>query len=221
MRYKYAFYDMDGTVGDTSEGIFACTEYAFNKLGVKIDNSYESLSRVIGPPLVYAYMNYFGLDQNQAEEAVFHYRQRYSTKGIYEMRLYDGLEQSLKTLKEKGLVMAIVSAKPQEYIDRIVFRYGLEKYFELNVGANMADTHTSKTHLIKRALDYFNINDLNEAVMVGDRKYDLDSAAEIGIDGIGVSYGFGSMEELKGCPNVFIATTPCEISKFIIDDLSE
>lgn len=206
---------MDGTIGNTQEGIFKSTEYAFEKLGVPIDNSFESLRRVIGPPLVYAYMKYFGLNESDAEIARDFYRERYSVKGIYEMTLYDGIEQVLETLKNSGVKLAVVSAKPQEYIDLIVPHFGLDKYIDLNVGVTMHEKDTSKVHLIKRALDYFGITDMSESVMIGDRMYDLDGAAELGIDGIGVSYGFGDIEELKNSPNVFIAESPEEIAEFI------
>ncbi len=214
-RYKYAFFDMDGTIGNTQEGIFKSTEYAFEKLGVPIDNSFESLRRVIGPPLVYAYMKYFGLSESDAEKARDFYRERYSVTGIYEMTVYDGVEQTLETLKNAGVKLAVVSAKPQEYIDLIVPHFGLDKYIDLNVGVTMHEKDTSKVHLIKRALDYFTITDTSEAVMIGDRMYDLDSAAELGVDGIAVSYGFGEIDELKSSPNVFIANSPEEIAEFI------
>lgn len=215
--YKYAFYDMDGTVGNTQEGIFKSTEYAFQKLGVPIDNSYESLRRVIGPPLVYAYSTYFGLSESDAEKARDFYRERYSVKGIYEMRLYDGMVNSLEMLKSAGVIMAVVSAKPQEYIDRIVPHFGLDKYFSFNVGVTMLEKDTSKVHLIRRAIEHYGIDDMSEAVMVGDRMYDLDSAAELGIDGIGVSYGFGDIDELKSSPNVFIGDSPEDVAQFIIN----
>jgi len=214
-RYKYAFFDMDGTIGNTQEGIFKSTVYAFEKLGVSIDTSYESLRRVIGPPLVYAYMEYFGLSEADAEKARDLYRERYSVTGIYEMKLYDGMEKTLKTLKNIGVKLAVVSAKPQEFIDRIVPHFGLDKYIDLNVGVTMHEKDTSKVHLIKRAVDHFGITDMSEVVMVGDRMYDLDGAAELGIDGIGVSYGFGDIDELKNSPNVFIANSPEKIAEFI------
>jgi len=214
-RYKYAFFDMDGTIGNTQEGIFKSTVYAFEKLGVSIDTSYESLRRVIGPPLVYAYMEYFGLSEADAEKARDLYRERYSVTGIYEMKLYDGMEKTLKTLKNIGVKLAVVSAKPQEFIDRIVPHFGLDKYIDLNVGVTMHEKDTSKVHLIKRAVDHFGITDMSEVVMVGDRMYDLDGAAELGIDGIGVSYGFGDIDELKNIPNVFIANSPEKIAEFI------
>lgn len=214
-RYKYAFFDMDGTIGNTQEGIFKSTIYAFEKLGVSIDTSYESLRRVIGPPLVYAYMEYFGLSEADAEKARDLYRERYSVTGIYEMKLYDGMEKTLKALKNIGVKLAVVSAKPQEFIDRIVPHFGLDKYIDLNVGVTMHEKDTSKVHLIKRAVDHFGITDMSEVVMVGDRMYDLDGAAELGIDGIGVSYGFGDIDELKNSPNVFIANSPEKIAEFI------
>ncbi len=218
-RYKYAFYDLDGTVGDTCEGIFNCAAHAMNTMGVEFDGSYDSMRRLIGPPLVYAFENYFGLSADGARRATELYRERYSVKGLYEVRLYDGLEESVARLAEQGITLAVVSAKPEEYVKRIISYFNLDKYFKLCVGANMSDKNTSKAHLIKRALEYYETDDYKEAVMIGDRKYDLDSAAELNVDGIGVSYGYGDMEELSACQHVFIANTPMQICDYILGDL--
>ena len=86
-RYKYVFFDMDGTIGNTQEGIFNCTRHAFKELGAELDDSYDSLRRVIGPPLVWAYQEYFGLSEADAVKATELYRQRYESKGMYEMVL--------------------------------------------------------------------------------------------------------------------------------------
>lgn len=217
-KYRYAFYDLDGTIGDTCEGIFNCAANAMRKMGVEFDDSYDSMRRLIGPPLVYAFENYFGLDKVGTEEATRLYRERYSVKGLYEMRLYDGLEESLQKLSKSGVTMAVVSAKPEEFVKRIVAHFGLDKYFSLCVGPDMTEGSTSKTHLIKRALEYFDITDVNDVVMIGDRKYDLDSAEELDIDGIGVAYGYGDTEELEACNPVFIANTPQEICGYILGD---
>ena len=216
-KYKYIFFDMDGTLGDTQEGIFNCTKYAFEKLGVSIDTSYESLSRVIGPPLVFAYQQYFGLSEEDAVKATEYYRERYSVKGVYEMNLYDGVEQMLKKLKSAGFTLALVSAKPEEYVEKIVKHKGIDKYFSFNSSASKKDTDTSKKRLITRAIEHFNISDLSEVVMVGDRIYDLDGAKDAFVDGVGVLYGYGSREELEACDNVFIASTPQELCDFLLN----
>lgn len=216
-KYKYIFFDMDGTLGDTQEGIFKCTEYAFKKLGVEIDTSYESLSRVIGPPLVFAYMEYFGLSEKDAKKATDYYRERYSVKGVYEMNLYDGVEQMLSKLKSEGFTLAVVSAKPEEYVEKIIKHKEIDKYFSFNSSASKKDTDTSKKRLIIRAIEYFGITDLSEVVMVGDRIYDLEGAKDAGVDGVGVLYGYGNEEELTSCENVFIADTPDKLCAFLIN----
>ena len=212
---------MDGTIGDTKEGIFNCTRYGFEKLGVEIDDSYESLIRVIGPPLVWAYQEYFGVSKEDAEKVTAYYRERYSEKGIFEMNLYDGIEDVLKKLVDAGMILAVVSAKPEDYIDRIMKHFGIDKYFSYNSSASKKDTDSSKVRLINRAIEHFGIEDLSQVVMVGDRKYDLDGASDVGVDGIGVIYGFGSLEELSNCENVFIAKTPHEIYDYIISTESK
>ncbi len=216
MRYKYAFFDMDGTLSNSQEGIFKCTEYAFTKLGVPLDNSYESLRRVIGPPLVWAYSTYFGLSEADAHKATDLYRERYRVKGVFEMELYEGVKDALEMLYKANVRMAVVSAKPLEFIERIIPNFGLEKYFEFATCGSKTDVKTSKSHLIEQSIEKFGITDLSEVVMIGDTKYDLDSAFEVGVDGIGVTYGFGGRAELEGCPHVFVADTIVDVAEFII-----
>lgn len=216
MRYKYVFFDMDGTLSNSQEGIFKCTEYAFAKLGVPIDNSYESLRRVIGPPLVWAYSTYFGLNEEDALKATELYRERYRREGIFEMELYEGVKDALEILHRSDIRMAVVSAKPLEFIERIIPHFGLEKFFEFAACGLKTDVKTTKSHLIKQSIERFGITDLSEVVMVGDTRYDLDSAAVVGVDGIGVTYGFGGREELEGCPNVLIADTMSDVARFIM-----
>lgn len=216
--YKYAFFDFDGTVCDTSEGIFNCAAYAMEKMGVEYDNSYESMRRLIGPPLVCAFEDFFGLDRAGAEEATANYRERYSDVGMFELKIYDGIEEILGKLTDAGVKLAIVSAKPEEYIKRIVKHFGLDKYFAVCVGPDFSDDHSSKTHLISRAMKEYGADNPDEAVMIGDRKFDLLSAAELGIDGVGVSYGFGSVEELESCNPVLIAKTPYEICDYVLGE---
>lgn len=216
MRYKYAFFDMDGTLSNSQEGIFKSTEYAFAKLGVPIDNSYESLRRVIGPPLVWAYQTYFGLSEEDAHKATDLYRERYRREGVFEMELYDGVKEALEMLYNAGIRMAVVSAKPLEFIERIIPHFGLEKYFEFAICGLKTDVKTTKSHLIEQSIAKFGITDLTEVVMIGDTRYDLDSASEVGVDGIGVTYGFGGREELEGCPNVLVADGIVDVAEFII-----
>ena len=216
--YKYAFFDFDGTVCDTREGIFNCASYALNKMGVEYDNSFDSMRRLIGPPLVVAFAEFFGLDRAGAERATKLYRERYVDVGMFELKVYEGMVDVLVKLNDAGVKLAIVSAKPEEYIKRIVKHFGLDKYFSVCVGPDFSDDHSSKTHLISRAMKELGVDNPSDVVMIGDRKFDLESATELSVDGVGVTYGFGDREEIESCNPVFIANSPYEICNFVLGE---
>ena len=96
--YKAIFFDLDGTLTESGEGITKSVQYALEKLGVSAPEL-ESLKVFVGPPLLEQFMKYAGFDKETAEKAVEYYRERYSDKGMFENTVYPGVEEALKELK--------------------------------------------------------------------------------------------------------------------------
>lgn len=214
MKYKYAIFDFDGTVADTGEGVIACVMYAMESFGIEIPSE-EKLMKFLGPPLVVSFLEYTGGDMKKAEEMTEKYRELYSDNAMYLVKLFDGMRELLRKLKNEGIKIGIASSKPQIYIDRLLGYLDISEYFDAVCGESTDDRGNGKKELILRACELLGVKDKKEAVMIGDRHYDIDGAKEAGTDSIGVTFGFGNEKELKEAGATFIASAPEEIIEYI------
>ena len=213
--YKYAFFDLDGTLTQSEFGILASFRYALDKYGISLTSREEKL-RLIGPPLYNSFTDFYGFDEEKATEAIGYYREYYTAGGMYDAPPYEGIVEVLKELNESGVTMLVVTSKPQIYAVDVVSHVGLGDYFKRVVGPLEESKVSNKSFLIRRALEEEGITDKSGVVMVGDRRYDIEAANDVGIKSIGVSYGYGSMDELVNANATYIADTPDDILKYIL-----
>ena len=213
--WKTIFFDLDGTITDSGEGIMKCAAYALEKgFGITVPD--EALKAFVGPPLADSFMAQ-GLDSTQAAEAVRLYRERYWPIGIHENRPYEGIADMLGRLKQEGMRLAVVSSKPVDMCRQVLKNFDLERYFSLVVGSNLDGTMTDKAMLIGRTLGILGLeNEKESAVMVGDRKYDAEGAAKAGIECVAVSYGYGERSELEECAPACIVDNVRELTNVLI-----
>ena len=188
-------FDLDGTLTDSSEGIFKSTEYALNKFGIEVEDL-NTLRPFIGPPLVDAFSEYYHFSEEDAKKATSFYRERYMTVGKFENRVYDGIKECLETLVKNGKKLYLATAKPELYAVQIMEHFGLDKYFTFMGGAMFEGSRTHKPQVIEYVLAENNIA-VSDAVMVGDRHHDIEGAHDNNIPCIGVLYGFGDRKELE------------------------
>lgn len=192
---KAVIFDLDGTLTQSEEGIWNCVRYAAEKLGFQEPDA-PTLQKFIGPPLTYSFQEYMGMTEEQADLAVKTYRERYSTVGLFENRVYPGIRRLLRTLKSQGCYVGVATGKPQAFAERIIAHFGLDKYFDRIIGPT-GKIGSEKDALITAALP----ESYDEAWMVGDRKFDVEGGRAVGIRTIGVGYGYGDEAELRaaGC----------------------
>ena len=201
--YKYILFDLDGTLIEPKEGITRCVAYALNKFGIEVKNL-DDLTVFIGPPLIDSFMLYYNMSLEDANLAVKYYRERFKVNGILECELYNNVKETLKKLKEQNKKLIIATSKPEDFTNSILKRLDIYKYFDLVVGATLDGSRGEKSGVIKYALEQLNLDDLNKAIMVGDRKFDILGAKKNNIDSIGVSYGYGIEDELIDSMPTFI-----------------
>ncbi len=213
--YRYAFFDLDGTLTDSSEGIINSIIYALEKHGFQVPERTELLS-FIGPPLADSFASYLNLPKNQVQDMVDTYREYFAVKGLFENRIYDGAESMLETLKNAGVKLVLATSKPEKFARRILEHFELDKYFEHVVGATLDGKLGRKSDIIKKALKDLEINSHQQVVMVGDREYDIIGANDSRLDSIGVLYGFGKREELRKAGATQIAESTGEVVKYIL-----
>lgn len=212
MRLEYVLFDFDGTIADTSEGIIKSVAYALEKFGIKAESEAE-LYRFIGPPLYDSFVDFYGFSHDAALEAVRLFRERYAKTGIYETKLYDGIEELLRELCACGLKPAIVSSKPEEMIKQLLQLYSINDCFCFVAGAVGMDRRT-KNAVMDHAVNTCGAV-AEAAVMIGDRKYDIEAATLFGMSSIGVTFGFGSEDELKASGADIIAHSVKELKQII------
>ena len=212
--YKAIFFDLDGTLTESGEGITKSVQYALEKLG-KPEEDLDKLRVFIGPPLMEQFMKYADVDETEARRAVEYYRERYAVKGIFENRPYDGVENLLRELKGRGYILAVASSKPEYYVTKILDYFNLSSYFEVVVGSEMNGARTSKTEVIEEALKRLNKSDRRkEILMVGDKEHDVLGARAAGLACVAVGYGYGTKEELTAAQPLKIVASIEELLRF-------
>lgn len=204
MNYKYILFDLDGTLTDPKEGITKSVQYALKKFDIIVEDL-DTLEKFIGPPLTTSLTEFYGFSEEKAVKGVQYYREYFKEKGIFENKVYDNIEALLSKLQTLGLVLIVATSKPTVFSEQIIEHFNLDKYFDEVVGSNLDGTRSKKNEVIKYIIDKYKISNLSEAVMVGDRKYDIIGARENNIASIGVTYGYGSEEELKAAGATYIA----------------
>lgn len=215
MKYTTILFDLDGTLTDPGKGITTSVAYALDHFGNYYE-SLESLNIFIGPPLREQFMEYCGVDTEKGEEYVAKYREYYAVKGIYENKMYDGIGNMLKSLKNAGKKIVLATSKPEKFAKIILEHFGLSQYFDFVAGALMSNTRTKKDEVIAYALDNIGDYDLNTTIMVGDRMHDVEGAAKFDIKTIGVTFGYGSYEELHKSGAKIIVDTVEELTNELI-----
>ena len=213
--YKYILFDLDGTITDPGIGITNSVAYALRKYCIEVKERSE-LYKFIGPPLHWSFREYYGFTEEEAITAVQYYREYYADKGLFENYVYDGIPEMLETLRSHGLKCIMATSKPEQFAIRILEHFGLAKAFDFVAGATMDTSRTDKALVIKYALESNGIQDLSEVVMVGDREHDVLGAAKNGLKTIGVTYGYGSREELTNAGAFMLADSPQEVTEICV-----
>lgn len=216
--YRYLLFDLDGTITKSEEGIFNCIKYALDWAGIPYPEQ-PVFRSFIGPSLYDSFVREFGMDDAKAKEMVAKYRERYNVVGLFEAEVYDEVEDTLRSLKERGCVLSVATSKPTEPTLRILEKFDVRKYFDVVVGSNPDGTGSDKKNIISQVLESLKKDhDLTEemiqdgqVVMIGDRRYDIEGGKACGLQTIGVLYGYGSREEFEAAGADHIVETPDEI----------
>jgi phosphoglycolate phosphatase len=215
MKYEYILFDLDGTITDSGIGITNSVMYALKKYNIEVKDRSE-LHRFIGPPLLYSFENFYNLSKDESKNAVRYYREYYSEKGIFENLVYEGFEDLLKRLKSNNKTLIVATSKPHIYAKQILEHFNLAKYFIFIAGDEFDGSRGKKADVIKYALENCNVTDLSKVIMIGDREHDILGAKSVGIDSMGVLFGYGTRDELEKAGADFIAETVSSIGDILL-----
>lgn len=207
MKQTYLFWDLDGTLTDSGPGIINSVKYTLRKMGKEIPSE-ETLRKFIGPPLIYSFREYCNMSEEEAQLAVKTYREYYAVTGLFENKVYEGIEPVLKKLQKLGKKLVVATSKPEKFSVQIIEHFGLNGYFEVIAGSSMDESRNTKEAVIRYAMQQLGIEEPQEVLMIGDRKHDVQGAKQCGIDCVGVLWGYGSEKELKSAGAVAVIEKP-------------
>jgi len=203
MVQKTIFFDLDGTLTDSGEGIIKSSAMALEHYGIPVP-SMEEMRVFVGPPLHETFIK-FGVPADKADEAVEIFRSRYNVIGKFENFPYPGIRELLQTLLDHGHRLFVATSKPERLANEVLAHFQLDHYFEMVCGATLDRSRINKEDVIAYLLGQ--TGSLSNTVMVGDTAFDVIGAADHGIPTIGVSWGYGQVQDMVDAGAVAIAHT--------------
>ena len=210
-KIKALFFDFDGTIVDSSKSIFASIQYAMRQLNQPpLDE--KMLVTFVGPPLLDSFLR-IGLTTNLANEAVLKYREYYQDH-MHFVQLYPQMKEVLAQLKD-SYQLYITSSKPEVFVKKIARLIDVDQYFTAIYGADLEGKRAKKSQVIAYALSENPNLEPCTIRMIGDRSHDCLGANENKIASIGVTYGFGSKEELEDAGATEIVTSPTQLLEIL------
>lgn len=215
MPYSAILFDLDGTLTDPKLGITRCIQYALSELGHKPPDA-DELLWCIGPPIKESFSRLLETSDNGLiDQAIALYRRRFSTIGLFENSLYPQIIDILQKIRFAGYQTFVATSKPHIYAKQIIEYFDLSLLFDAVYGSELDGTRTVKGELIQHILITENLTP-STVVMVGDRQHDIIGAKLHNLTAIGVTYGYGTEEELKTHGADLIAHSPEEIKKLLV-----
>ena len=207
MNKKAIFFDLDGTLTDSGEGIINCAILGLEHFGLPVPSRQE-MRVFVGPPLHQTFQK-FGVPADKTDEAIAVYRSRYTTVGKFENFPYPGIRELLETLTAQGHRLFVATSKPEALSIEILEKFGLAGYFERICGASLDNSRSEKADVIAYLLQQ--VGTVENTVMVGDTAFDVLGAAAHGIPTIGVAWGYGTVEDMQKAGAAAIASSTQEL----------
>lgn len=216
---RAVLFDLDGTLTDPKPGITACLTYALNELG--IPSNPNDLTWCIGPPLALSFPRLLNTDDPAViAGAIELYRERFSTVGMYENAVYPGIPKCLAQLQDAEVELYVATSKPHVYAEPILSHFGLRGFFHAVHGSELDGRNGDKGELIAHLLATEKLEP-SQAIMVGDREHDMIGAGKNGVSALGVTYGYGTREELHRSGACMICDHPSQLVENLLPRLLE
>lgn len=211
LTQRVVLFDLDGTLTDSAAGVITSVRHSMAAIGQEPALE-EDLTFLVGPPLTESFQGYFQLNEQDMAKVLKIYRRHYEAEGMYLTSVFPGVKEMLSQLQAKGKKLGVATSKSEEFAVSILEHFGLAPFFDFvagsdNMGANQRNTKA-------KVLSYALMNmgaEAGEAVLVGDRMYDIIGAKEVGMPVIAVEYGYGQRAELVGYGADYIVKTPEEV----------
>lgn len=207
-------FDLDGTIINSEEGVTKCAQYALEYMGI-VEEDMQKLRRFIGPPLIDSFNTLYGMNEEENLVAVAKFKERYAEKGIDECCLYEGIEELLRELKDRGFTLCLATSKGEHSAKKILRRFGILDCFDSVVGASPDGKFAKKGEIIQKLMRSYPSSEPREYIMIGDTAFDILGAKECGVKSVGVKYGFAQEGELQRAGSDFIAEDISDLKRIL------
>lgn len=205
VTYQNILFDLDGTLTDPKVGITKAVQHALAKFDI-IEPDLTKLNFFIGPPLEVTFMETYSFSRDKAWEAIGYYREYFKEHGIYENELYAGIPELLEVLKSQGRSLFVATSKPYVFAETILSHFQLDSYFTYVCGSELDGTRSDKSEIIQYTIENYQLN-VEDTIMIGDRKHDIHGAHNNNIHSVGVGFGYGTEEEITAArPTIQVKT---------------
>lgn len=214
-RYDAVIFDLDGTLLDTTDGILSAVKYTIQKMGFPMLSD-ERLAGFIGPPIQESFADAYDLSGPVIQEIATIFRDRYKDFDLLKAAPYEGIFETCQGLLDMGIMTAVATYKREDYALTLLKSYGFDRYMKVIHGGDH-ENKLKKQDIIEMCIAEAGVIDYSRVVMIGDTMHDASGAEKLGVDFIGVTYGFGfhTPRDLSDVKHVGIADTPMDILKLV------
>lgn len=217
LDYDVILFDFDGTISDSADGIMECYRRTFVKMGMPVPED-SVLRSFVGPPQTVTFGEGYGFQGEELERIIELFRQEYKAYGVFHSTIYPGIRQMLEALKAGGKTLAVATSKPEVYARRICDEYGITELLDFVGGSIMDLARNKKAEVVEYVMETLGVTDRSRVLMVGDRLYDVEGAAQCGVDCLGVTWGYGDEAELTKAGAKYLAATPEEVQRLLLGE---
>ncbi len=219
-KYTCLFFDLDGTLADSEAGILRSMQYAIKELELPA-RSDDALRVHVGAPLREMFEDEFGISIEQAEEAVKVFRSYYVPNEADKHPPFDGVADLLGDLKKAGRHLALATSKPTLMAEKVLKGFGMYDLFDVIYGSNLDNSRASKTEVLADAIEAMTTltgMGKEDMLMIGDKHYDVEAARTLGLDVMGVLYGYGTKAEMEACRPTYTVKTVQDLRMFLLKE---
>lgn len=209
-HYDYLLFDLDGTLIESAESVRMSLAHAMEALGLPCPDL-SDYTKYVGPPLEDTFRGMCAVPEDQIERGMILYRDYYDEVGQNANRLFDGVIEMLTALRERGFKIAVCTSKNEPVAEMVCEKMGLSTYLDAICGSTFDGSRRAKADIIPYAIETLGCRDKQNALMIGDTDFDARGAQLAGVDFLGVTYGYGTVESMKACGAIGFADSPGEI----------
>ena len=209
-HYDYILFDLDGTLIESAESVRVSLAHAMEALGLPCPDL-SDYTKYVGPPLEDTFRGMCAVPEDQIERGMIIYRDYYDEVGQKTNKLFDGVIEMLAALRERGFKIAVCTSKNEPVAEMVCDKMNLTPYLDAICGSTFDGSRRAKADIIPYAIETLGCTDKKNALMIGDTHFDARGAQLAGVDFLGVTYGYGTVESMKACGAIGFADSPEEI----------